>query len=100
MKDSDRGFNWYLIGCPWLMWEIPGGIKALVILISNEMPDESTDQNTTQHPYRLTACFSVFFFFLFKDVEKKMELKSPKLHTPGEVGTCHPPLQKSGNLDT
>ena len=36
-----------------------GYSKALVILISNEMPDENTDQNTTQHPYRLTTCFSV-----------------------------------------
>ena len=41
------------------MQAIPGGIKALVILISNEMPDENTDQNTTQPPYRLTTCFSV-----------------------------------------
>ena len=41
------------------MQAIPGGIKALVILISNEMPDEDTDQNTTQPPYRLTARFSV-----------------------------------------
>ena len=41
------------------MQAIPGGIKAPVILISNEMPDESTDQNTTQSPYRLTTCFSV-----------------------------------------
>ena len=48
----------------------------------------------------LQYSFLINFFFLFKDVEKKMELKSPKLHTPGEVGTCHPPLQKSGNLDT
>ena len=40
------------------MQAIPGGIKALVILISNEIPDEDTDQNTTQPPYRLTTCFS------------------------------------------
>ena len=41
-------------------------------------------------------CFFFFFFlFLFKDVEKKMELKSPKLHTPREVGTCHPPPHKN-----
>ena len=32
------------------MQAIPGGIKALVILISNEMPDENTIQPT---------CFSV-----------------------------------------
>ena len=38
---------------------IPGGIKTLVILISDEMPDESTDQDTTQPPYRLTTCFCV-----------------------------------------
>ena len=36
-----------------------GEIKTPVILISNEMPDENTDQNTTQPPYRLTTCFSV-----------------------------------------
>ena len=41
------------------MQTIPGEIKALVILISNEMPDENTDQNTTQPPYRMTTCFSV-----------------------------------------
>ena len=29
------------------MQAIPGEIKSLVILISNEMPDENTDQNTT-----------------------------------------------------
>ena len=44
---------------PRLMQAIPGEIKTLVILISNEMPDNSTDQNTTQSPYRLTMCFSV-----------------------------------------
>ena len=38
---------------------IPGEIKTLVILISNEMPDKNTDQNKTQPPYRLTTCFSV-----------------------------------------
>ena len=37
----------------------PGEIKALVILISHGMPDESTDQNMTQPTYRLTMCFSV-----------------------------------------
>ena len=37
------------------MQAIPGGIKALV----NGMPDENTDQNTTQPPYRLSTCFSV-----------------------------------------
>ena len=36
-----------------------GEIKALVILISNELPDENTDQNTAQPPYMLTTCFSV-----------------------------------------
>ena len=41
------------------MQAIPGEIKALVILISNGMPDENTDQNTTQPPYSLTTCFSV-----------------------------------------
>ena len=39
------------------MQAIPGGIKALVILISSEMPDEGTDQNTTQPTY---------FFLLMK----------------------------------
>ena len=41
------------------MQAIPGEIKARVILISNEMPDEGTDENTIQPTYRLTACFSV-----------------------------------------
>ena len=41
------------------MQAIPGEIKAHVILISNEMPGENTDQSTTQPPYRLTTCFSV-----------------------------------------
>ena len=35
-----------------------------------------------------------FFFFCLRMWRKKMELKSPKLHTPREVGTCHPPLTK------
>ena len=43
------------------MQAIPGKIKALVILISNEMPDENTDQNATHPPYTLTTCFSVRF---------------------------------------
>ena len=37
---------------------IPGKIKAQVILISNEMSDD-TDENTIQPTYRLTMCFSV-----------------------------------------
>ena len=41
------------------MQAVPGEIEALVILTSNEMPDEGTDQNTTQPTYRLTTCFSV-----------------------------------------
>ena len=44
---------------PRLIQAIPGRIKTPVILISNEMQDESTDQNTPQPPYRLTTCFSV-----------------------------------------
>ena len=36
------------------------------------------------------------FFFLFKDVEKKVRLKGPKLHTPGRVGTCPPPSKNAG----
>ena len=44
---------------PRLMQAIPGEMKALVILISTDMPDESTDQNTIQPTYRLTMCFSV-----------------------------------------
>ena len=36
-----------------------GKIKMPVISISNTMPDQITDQNTTQPPYRLTTCFSV-----------------------------------------
>ena len=30
-----------------------------MILISNEVPDENTDQNTTQPPHRLAKYFSV-----------------------------------------
>ena len=41
------------------MQAIPGEIKAPVILISNKMPDENTNQYTTKPPYRLTTCFSV-----------------------------------------
>ena len=52
--------SYWLLG---LVQAIPGGIKACVILISNKMPDESTDEttdkNTIQPPYRLTTCFSV-----------------------------------------
>ena len=66
---------------------IPGGIKAREILISNEMPDESIDENTIQPIYRMTTCFSVISFFcLFKDVERKMELKSPETPHPRESG--------------
>ena len=42
------------------MQAIPGEIKTLAILISNEMPDENTDQNTILPTYRLTTCFSVY----------------------------------------
>ena len=41
------------------MQAVPGEIKTRVILISNEMPDENTDENTIQPTYRLTTCFSV-----------------------------------------
>ena len=42
------------------MQAIPGEIKTLVILISNEMPDKNyTDQNTIQPSYRLITCFIV-----------------------------------------
>ena len=41
------------------MQAIPGEIKARVFLISNGMPDESTDENTIQPAYRLTTCFNV-----------------------------------------
>ena len=36
--------------------------------------------------------FFFFFFFLFMDVEKKIELKSPKLHTQGPPGTARAAL--------
>ena len=36
-----------------------GEIKTLVIFFSNEMPDENTDQNTTQPPSRQPTCFNV-----------------------------------------
>ena len=41
------------------MQAIPGEIKARVILISNEMPGESTDESTIPPTNRLTTCFSV-----------------------------------------
>ena len=47
------------------MQAIPGEIKARVILISNEMPDEGTDDNTMQPTYRLTTCFSVISSLIF-----------------------------------
>ena len=61
--------------------------------ISNEMPDESMARlvypikyrmkalpaNTAQNTYKLARRFGAFFF---EDVEKKVGLKSPKLHTP------------------
>ena len=34
------------------------------------------------------------FFFLFMDVEKKIGLKSPKLHTQGPPGTCQGGLRE------
>ena len=51
----DMVFYWLLR----LLQAISGRIKALVILISNEILNENTDQNTTEPPYRLTTCFSV-----------------------------------------
>ena len=61
MKDSEHVFIWYLIYCPArVMQAIPGEIKTLVIWLSNEMPDENTDQNTTQPPYRLTTYFRLY----------------------------------------
>ena len=40
------------------MQAIPGEIKALVILISNEIPDENTNQNTVQSVHRQAMCFN------------------------------------------
>ena len=37
------------------------------------------DQSAAGNPRSLSGNF---FFFLFEDVEKKVGLKSPKLHTP------------------
>ena len=68
MKDSERVFIWYLM-LPMVMQAIPGEIKALVILISNEMPGENTDQNTTQAPYWL-ASFSFHKTLLFTNFKK------------------------------
>ena len=51
MKDSEHSFDLVSYWLPRPMQAIPCGIKALVILISNEMPDESTDQSTTQLTY-------------------------------------------------
>ena len=51
--------------------------------------------------YKSWARYQTKYFFLFKDVEKKMELKSPETPHPWE--TQHmpsPPIQKCGNLDT
>ena len=36
--------------------------------------------------------------FFFEDVEKKVRLKSPKLHTPRKVGTCHLSPSKSAGI--
>ena len=46
------------------MQAVPGEIKTLMILISNERPDENTDQNTTQPPYRLTFFFFIKLYYL------------------------------------
>ena len=40
------------------MQAIVGEIKALVILIFNKMPDESTDQNTVQPVHRQAMRFN------------------------------------------
>ena len=47
------------------MQAIPGGIKTMVILISNEMSDENTDQNTTQAD-----------FFSFRKILLETKIKS------------------------
>ena len=41
------------------MQAILGQIKTQEILISNEKPDENTEENTTKPSYRPTTCFSV-----------------------------------------
>ena len=40
------------------MQAIPGEIKVLMILISNETPDESMDQNTVQLVHMKAMCFN------------------------------------------
>ena len=52
-----------------LMQEIIGEIKTLVILISNEMLGENTDQNTTQSPsgWLLFLFIKVYYLQILKD---------------------------------
>ena len=45
-----------------------------------------------QYSFLINFFFFFFFFFLFMDVEKKIELKSPKLHTQGPPGTARAAL--------
>ena len=49
----------------------------------------------SQEPLSRLIPHTVALFF-FKDVEKKVRVKSPKLHTPGKVGTCPPPSKNAG----
>ena len=56
---------------------------------------QPTEVQWMASPWRnllLDQFFFFFFFFLFMDVEKKIELKSPKLHTQGPPGTARAAL--------
>ena len=59
------------------MQAIPGEIKRLVILISDEMPDEDTDQNATEPPNRLT--FFLFIKLYYVQIVKNNNYTSIKL---------------------
>ena len=69
--------------------------SAMEVMNQSGQPRKS-GKRRPMWPAPLTG--KVFFFcfsFCLRMWRKKMELKSPKLHTPREVGTCHPPPHKN-----
>ena len=76
------------------MHAIPGEIKARVILISNDMPDESTDGSTKQPTYRLTTCFTVISSLTsgqstYMMTDRPTEDFHPRLTVDQAEGLCH-----------
>ena len=59
--------------------------------ITTEIKSESFNQKTRPSP---DSCFRWTAFFWFKNVGKNGAKE--KLHTPGKVGTCHPPSKNAG----